>query len=210
MAASAARTRQLPLEGGSIIGFKDRQGGVKQFAFWHYDDVVPRPYLISTKNLSDQSFSSISLDGITEFSCGCDSEPGGTPRAANQHERRAESSVSTDAPCVDLLKFSTPVHPLRGTQTRRRVHTIYSELTVRRFRPLARRRFSTRRPFFVLIRTRNPCVRTRRRRFGWNVLLPFMLTPVAQRLTNEPTMLANASEECQSRCGCVRVRPSLL
>jgi hypothetical protein len=98
MAASAARTRQLPLEGGSTIGFKDRQGGVKQFAFWHDDDVVPRPYLVTTKNLSDQSFSSISLDRIAEFSCGCDSEPGGTPRAANQHERRAESSVSSDAP----------------------------------------------------------------------------------------------------------------
>ena len=41
--------------------------------------------------------------------------------------------------------------------------------TVSRLRPLARRRFNTRRPFFVLIRTRKPCVRLRRRRFGWNV-----------------------------------------
>jgi len=32
----------------------------------------------------------------------------------------------------------------------------YSLLTVRRFRPFARRRFSTRRPFLVLMRTRNP------------------------------------------------------
>jgi hypothetical protein len=43
------------------------------------------------------------------------------------------------------------------------------EETVSRFRPLARRRFRTSRPFFVLIRTRKPCVRRRRRRFGWNV-----------------------------------------
>ncbi len=41
--------------------------------------------------------------------------------------------------------------------------------TVRRLRPLARRRFRTSRPFFVLMRTKKPCVRLRRRRFGWNV-----------------------------------------
>jgi hypothetical protein len=34
----------------------------------------------------------------------------------------------------------------------------YSLLTVSFFRPFARRRFNTRRPFFVLMRTRNPCV----------------------------------------------------
>jgi hypothetical protein len=34
---------------------------------------------------------------------------------------------------------------------------------------LARRRFSTFRPPFVDMRSRNPCVLARRRRFGWNV-----------------------------------------
>ena len=115
MAASAARTGQLPLEGGSIIGFKDSQAGVKQFPFWHDDDVVPRPYLVTTKNLSDESLSSISLDGIAEFLRGRDSEPGGGACPANEHERRAESSVIPDPPRVDLLEFSTPVHPLSGT-----------------------------------------------------------------------------------------------
>ena len=42
-----------------------------------------------------------------------------------------------------------------------------------RFRPFARRRFSTVWPFFVDIRTLNPCVLARRRVFGWNVRLPF-------------------------------------
>ena len=46
-----------------------------------------------------------------------------------------------------------------------------SLLTVSRLRPFARRRFSTSRPFFVLIRTRNPCVFLRWRVFGWNVRL---------------------------------------
>jgi len=34
---------------------------------------------------------------------------------------------------------------------------------------LARRRLRTMRPFLVRIRTMNPWVRARRRRFGWNV-----------------------------------------
>jgi len=42
--------------------------------------------------------------------------------------------------------------------------------TLRRLRPRARRRFSTRRPPLVRIRTRNPWVRFRFRLFGWNVL----------------------------------------
>jgi hypothetical protein len=53
----------------------------------------------------------------------------------------------------------------------------YSLLTVRRFRPLARRRLRTSRPFLVLMRTRNPCVRFRWRVLGWNVRLPFMCAP---------------------------------
>ena len=56
---------------------------------------------------------------------------------------------------------------------------VYDEETVKRFRPLARRRFRTSRPFLVLILTRNPCVRRRRRRFGWNVR--FMISDPLQR-----------------------------
>src|SRR4030095_2056433 len=50
-----------------------------------------------------------------------------------------------------------------------------SSATVRRLRPLARRRFSTIRPFLVDIRTRNPCAFFRRREFGWYVRLPFIV-----------------------------------
>jgi hypothetical protein len=38
--------------------------------------------------------------------------------------------------------------------------------TVSRFRPFARRRFSTLRPPFVFMRSRKPCVFARRRRLG--------------------------------------------
>jgi hypothetical protein len=42
----------------------------------------------------------------------------------------------------------------------------HSDDTVRRFRPFARRRFRTRRPFLDFMRTRKPCVRRRRRLLG--------------------------------------------
>ena len=43
--------------------------------------------------------------------------------------------------------------------------------TVKRLRPLARRREITARPLLVFIRVRNPCVLERCRRLGWNVRL---------------------------------------
>ena len=45
----------------------------------------------------------------------------------------------------------------------------FGALTASRFRPLARRRFSTARPCRVLIRLRNPCSRLRRTLLGWYV-----------------------------------------
>jgi hypothetical protein len=81
---------------------------------------------------------------------------------------------------------------------------LYSLLTVRRLRPLARRRLRTRRPFFVLMRTRNPCVRLRCRLLGWNVRFPFIPCN-SLRSENEPTMLANAFGRCQCGVVCVRV-----
>jgi hypothetical protein len=66
-----------------------------------------------------------------------------------------------------------------GAPVRRRS---YSDDTVSRLRPFARRRFRTSRPFLVLMRTRKPCVRLRRRRFGWNVR--FMMSDPLLALDN--------------------------
>jgi hypothetical protein len=68
---------------------------------------------------------------------------------------------------------------------------------VRRFRPLARRRLRTCRPFLVLIRTRNPWVFARRRRFGWNVR--FMVSGPLQRSeqSGETSMISGHCRRCQ-------------
>ena len=63
----------------------------------------------------------------------------------------------------------------------------YSLLTVSRLRPLARRRLSTRRPFLLLIRTRNPWVRLRWRLLGWNVRFPFIMIPAEAPATRAST-----------------------
>ena len=70
--------------------------------------------------------------------------------------------------------------------------------TVSRFRPLALRRFRTSRPFFVLMRTRKPCVRRRRRRFGWNVrfMIADPLSPEASG--GETLIVAKRPWKCQS------------
>lgn len=44
-----------------------------------------------------------------------------------------------------------------------------SQATPRRARPLARRLATVRRPALVAMRAMNPCLRSRGRRFGWNV-----------------------------------------
>ncbi len=45
-----------------VISFKNSQTGVEQLALGHDNDVEARGDLVSTKDLSNQSFSAISLD----------------------------------------------------------------------------------------------------------------------------------------------------
>ena len=106
------------------------------------------------------------------FLRGGDAESGAAV-AARQHEHSHQAAVQAGA------RFRTPA----GTQGgggcgcrreiddpwppfARRVRGYRGEDTLMRFRPFARRRFKTMRPFLVLMRTRNPCVRRRRRLFG--------------------------------------------
>ena len=165
MSANAARTGTVTgssFESGSVIGFKDGQAGVKQFTFRDDDDVEPLRDLVATKNFSNQSFGSVALNGAAELSCGRNSQ---SPNGALvwQDEQRAVAAVRSGASLVHLPKFCAAANPFGGTKSGHRGPKSgrYSLDTVSRLRPLARRRLSTRRPFFVAIRTRKPCVRFR-------------------------------------------------
>jgi hypothetical protein len=158
----------------SVIGFKGTQAGFEQLSPRHHDDIEAGCDLVTTKNLSYESFSAISPDGAAQFLRGRDPQAPDT-LIVGQDEDRAESTTNPDSLAVDLFEVRTATNPLVRPQACRRTRFIprspwrrgiHSLLTVRRLRPFARRLFSTRRPFFELILTRNPCAFFRRRVFG--------------------------------------------
>jgi hypothetical protein len=157
-----------------IVGLKDGQGGVEHLALGYDDDIKPWRDVVVTENLSYESFSSISSNGSAQLFRGRDAQP--SDRAMiGQDEHGRVAAVDPGTALVDFLKLGATADALMLPEPRQMV---YSLLTVRRLRPFARRRLSTSRPFFVLIRTRNPCVFARWRLLGWNVRTPFMISPL--------------------------------
>jgi hypothetical protein len=67
MASSATRTLKVSFNEGPVLGFKDCQAGVKQFAPGDNDHVEPWRDLVTAKNLSNQTFSAVSLDRAAEL-----------------------------------------------------------------------------------------------------------------------------------------------
>jgi len=144
----------------SVLGFKSDEAGFEELAFGDDDDVESWRDLIPPKDLSYQSFSPVSLDRATQFFRRRYPEPSDGLLVRQQKEREIPA-MEFGAAVVNLLEFGPPPDVLGRPKARR-----HSLLTVRRLRPFARRRLRTRRPFFVLILTRKPCVRFLRRVFG--------------------------------------------
>src|ERR1700730_17105986 len=162
----------------SVVSFKNRQAGVEQFALGDDHDVKSRCDLVTTENLSYQTFSAIPHDRSAQLLCGGDAKA--THRECIPSNKQcAVAAVNACALFVDLLKLDAAADPL---EARKPGHALpHSLLIVSRFRPLARRRLITRRPFFVLMRTRNPCVFRRCRLFGWNVRTPLAMRSLQRR-----------------------------
>jgi hypothetical protein len=199
-------------KGASKIGFKAGVRGIEQFPARNYHDVESRPGAALAENLSDQPFSPISSNRIAELSGGHDAEPGGAG-PVYRHNQRHEPAMNPKPGVEHALKIRPLPKASIGTErtgpgrrklTLSEVHwrprirasrRVYDEETVRRFRPFARRRLRTSLPFFVLMRTRNPCVRRRRRRFGWNVRFmmsdPLLRREITQRNLDGNRILVN-------------------
>ena len=197
-AGTALQPRRASCEGVAKIGFEGGVSGIEQFPARDDNDVERGPRVVNlTENLSNQSFSAISLNRIPELPRCHDAKPRRAGRAGRDDERQ-KTCVHPESRVENPLKLHPATEPLVGAEAmgpgRRRLLVlthwlcmtargrgglVYDEETVKRFRPLARRRFRTSRPFLVLIRTRNPWVRRRRRRFGWNVR--FMISDPLQR-----------------------------
>ena len=103
-------------ERGAVISFKDSQAGFEQPSTGHNDDIEPWRDLVTSKNLSYQPFSSISLNGAAEFL------RRGYPQAprfllVGQEKNRAEAAIEANAVLVDLLEVGPPADPLVGTES---------------------------------------------------------------------------------------------
>jgi len=127
------------------------------------------------KHFPDEPLGAVALNGPAEFSGRGNPQPR-TRAVLGQQEHRHQSAMSARSTIVNFLELVTPpeaticakaaVHWTAGRQDGHRARSCQREDTLRRFRPLARRRLRTRRPFLLLMRTRKPCVRRRRRLFG--------------------------------------------
>src|SRR5437762_8278590 len=63
----SVRTGKATFEESLVIGFKNVQAGVEQLALGDDDDVESPGDLVATENLSNQSFSSVSLHGAAQL-----------------------------------------------------------------------------------------------------------------------------------------------
>ena len=163
-----ARLADSAFERGAVIGFKGSQRGLEQLAARHNDDVEACRQFGAPENLPYQSFGAVSLNGAAQLLRRRNPQPADR-LFVGENEQRAVAAANPGAVLVDLLKFGVTPDSLVAMKASIDVQLgaqSYSLLTVRRFRPLARRRLSTSRPFFVLILTRNPCARARRRLLG--------------------------------------------
>lgn len=119
MSVSAARAATLAkgtFEGCSVIGFKDGQTCLEQFAFRDNDDVESGRQFVAAKNLSDQSFRSVPLHRAAKLSGGRDAQPSNRLHAF-QREQRAIAAVDFRAFFVHPLELRTAPDPLRGADT---------------------------------------------------------------------------------------------
>jgi len=153
------------VKGVCIVTLEAGKGRIKHFAAWHDDDVQTGRDLMTPEDLPSESLGAISLDRGTELPARRDAHPGHRPGVRGD-EQRHEAPGYSNAGRVRSLEIRPSPHPLGLREPERWHHGYCSSETVRRLRPLARRRLRTMRPFFVAIRTLKPCVFFRRRVLG--------------------------------------------
>ena len=114
--ASATRTpspAQGTFDGVLVFGFKGCLIGVEQLPLWHNDDVEARRDPDATKNLSNQSFSSISPGRASKLFGRRDSEPRRRGRLlGGKDEQREKPAVNLRSPLVNQLKFGPAANTL--------------------------------------------------------------------------------------------------
>ena len=110
-ARTSARSGQSARDEVSIVGFKGVQAGIEEIALRHDDNVEAWSDFITTKNLSNQSLSSVSQNCAAELPRCCDPETADA-EFVGQQEYGCIPAMNFDAAVVDPLKFCTAANPL--------------------------------------------------------------------------------------------------
>jgi len=144
------------------------------------DDIQARWQSGVPEQLPNEALGPVPDDRAAHLPRGGDSQPAVTERVRSRHHRH-QPPANPLAVLVDAQKLGAAPNPAGG---RKRAQLRFGRIfpghlgnrpesagydpvdTLNRFRPLARRRFNTRRPPLVAMRTRNPWVFLRRRLFG--------------------------------------------
>jgi hypothetical protein len=101
----------LACDGCSVITFKVGQTRFEKLTPRHDHDVKAWRQLVTTKNLSYQTFSSIPLHGTAQLFRSRDAKTSDL-ELVGPDEERAESASDTRAMLVDLLKIGPSTEPL--------------------------------------------------------------------------------------------------
>ena len=99
------------IEGLAVVGFQGRQTRVEQPGLWNDNHVESRHILITAKNLSYQSFSSISLNGSPQLLCGGDTKAVHLV-VIRKDKECAVATLDSGALLVHPLEFDAAAEPL--------------------------------------------------------------------------------------------------
>jgi hypothetical protein len=141
-------------ECSTIVRFDIAPRRIRSLAPWNNDYVYSYQWFTGHKQDPDPSLGAVPDHRISDLLTGRDAQARRT-EVVPQGETGHEAPSNAGALLVDPGKLRP------ATQFHR------DDETVNLLRPLARRLFSTMRPFFVFMRTRKPWVRRRWRRLGW-------------------------------------------
>ena len=184
----------------AIVSFKDGQCGVEHLALGYDHDIKPRRDVVTTENLSYQSFSSVPLNGSAELFRRRDAQT--SDRAVvGQDEHRRVAPMNSGAAFIDFLKLGAAADAFVRPEPGQMYLFAADGQAFAAFGPAT---FEHQPPVFRAHPHKKP-VRLRPMAGVWlERALPFhAFTP-----DGEPTMLATASESVNPGGLCYSLRPS--
>lgn len=154
----------MPQQGSAVVVLQGTERDIGKLAERQHDEVDRRGRLVAAEEFAHAALDDVPPNGVAEAARGDDAQSAATSVAGTAHEGQV-ASPGPRAGSLNPQKVAPLPNPFTARQRASQASDAQPE-TVRRRRPFARRRLSTRRPAGVLIRARNPWVFLRWRRLG--------------------------------------------